>query len=365
LFYKTFPGGQILKIAITADNHLTTQSRNPERFQSLANILKQCGETQVQLLIIAGDLFDQSMPNYAEFEALYKKYRPPGLTTAIIPGNHDEDLNQNNITADGLIVHNEPQLLPLNNTWNILFVPYQKGQTMGSVIAPFLAELTGQRWILIGHGDWSPGIRTPDTYEPGVYMPLTRPDLALYKPGLVFLGHIHLPFDGEKVHYPGSPCPLNVSETGLRRFLLLDLDQGKITPKLVDSSLLFFNERFIMLSRENELKLLKKQMKDRIKSWELPAGWEKRVQVQVEIAGFAAGRDSVKKLVKEIFSPFSFTDNGEPDLKNLYHKPDPDREQIALEIQDWIKELEWTESSSAPSKTEILEEALKVIYGVE
>jgi DNA repair exonuclease SbcCD nuclease subunit len=196
-------------------------------------------------------------------------------------------------------------------------------------------------------------------------MPLTRSDLALYKPGLVFLGHIHLPFDGEKVHYPGSPCPLNVTETGLRRFLLLDLDQGKITPQLVDSSLLFFNERFIMLSRENELELLKIQMKDRIESWELPAGWEKRVQVQVEIAGFAAGRDSVKKIVKEIFSPFSFTDTGEPDLKNLYHKPDPDREQIALEIQDWIKELDWTESSSAPSKTEILEEALKVIYGVE
>jgi len=354
-----------LKIAFTADNHLTTKTRNPERFLSFANILKQCGESKVKLLIVAGDLFDQSMPNYAEFESLYKKHRPPDLTTAIIPGNHDEDLKQENISADGLIIHSEPQLLPLNKTWKILFVPYQKGQTMGRVIAQFAAELTGQRWILIGHGDWSPGVQTPDTYEPGVYMPLTRSDLTLYKPELVFLGHIHLPFDGEKVHYPGSPCPINVTETGLRHFLLLDLKQGNITPKLVESPLLFFNERFVMLARENELELLENQMKDRIESWELPAGWEKRVQVQVKVAGFATDREAVKKTVREIFSPFSFYEDGEPDLEKLYHKPDPDREQIALDIQDWIKKLEWSESSYVPSKTEILEEALKVIYGVE
>ena len=354
-----------MKIAFTADNHLTTRSRNPERFQTLANILQQCGENQVKLLIIAGDLFDQSMPNYAEFETLYKKHRPPGLATAIIPGNHDEDLNRESITGDGLIIYNEPQLLPLNKTWKILFVPYQKGQTMGSIIAPFAAELNGQRWILVGHGDWSPGLKTPDPYEPGVYMPLTRSDLALYKPELVFLGHIHLPFDGEKVHYPGSPCPLNITETGLRHILLLDLKQGKITPLTTDSPQLFFDERFVTLSRENELEYLENQMKERINSWELPAGWEKRVQVRVEVAGFAADREAVKKIIKEVFSPFSFSEDGEPDLKKLYHRLDPDREQIALDIQDWIKKLEWTESTSSPDKTEILEEALKVIYGVE
>jgi hypothetical protein len=156
-----------------------------------------------------------------------------------------------------------------------------------------------------------------------------------------------------------------VTETGLRHFLLLDLKQGKITPKLVDSPLLFFDERFVMLSRENELEFLENQMKNRIESWELPAGWEKRVQVQVEVAGFSSDREAVKKIVREVFSPFSFSKDGEPDLKKLYHKPDPDREQIALDIQNWIEDLDWTESTSAPSKTEILEEALKVIYGVE
>ena len=354
-----------MKIALTADNHLTTQARNPERFQSLANILNKCGESQVKLLIIAGDLFDQSLPNFTEFETLYSKHRPPDLTIAIIPGNHDQDLTQEKIAADGLVIHHEPQLLPLNKSWKILFAPYQNNQTMGGVIAPFVDELRGQRWILIGHGDWSPGVQTPEPYEPGIYMPLTRSDLALYKPELVFLGHIHRPFDEEKVHYPGSPCPLNLTETGLRRFLLLDLKQGKITPKLVDSPLVFYNEHFVMLSRENEIDLLENQMLDRIKSWDLPAGWEKRVQLKVEITGFAAGRDAVKKKVREVFSPFRLFKDDNLDLSNLFNRPDQDREQIAIEAQDWIKTLEWTDNPSLPSKTEILEEALKVIYGVE
>lgn len=354
-----------MKIAFTADNHLTTQSLNPERFAALADILQQCGEHQVKLLIIAGDLFDQSMPNYSEFEALYKKHRPPDLTTAIIPGNHDEDLNQETIASDGLIVHNKPQLLPINKTWKILFVPYQKDQTMGSIIAPFTAELTGQRWILVGHGDWSPGVRIPDAYEPGVYMPLTRSDLLIYKPELVFLGHIHLPFDGEKVRYPGSPCPLNITETGLRRFLILDTEQGKITSHLINTPLLFFEEKFVILPREEELTHLRDTMENRIISWQLPKGWESRVQVRVEIAGFSSNREKVLKTVQEVFAPCKFYQNTEPILDNLFHKPDPDREQIARQIQVWIEDLDWTESILSPNKREILEEALKVIYGVE
>ena len=161
-----------MKIAITADNHLTTQSRNPERFQALADIYKQCRELNVKLLIIAGDLFDQSMPNYAEFETLYKKHRPPDLTTALIPGNHDQDIRNESFNLEGFIIHNKPVLLPINSSWKILFAPYQDGQSIGGAIAPFADELKSQRWILVGHGDWTPGVQGPDVYEPGVYMPM-------------------------------------------------------------------------------------------------------------------------------------------------------------------------------------------------
>ena len=353
-----------MKIAITADNHLTTQARNPERFQALADIYKQCRELNVKLLIIAGDLFDQSMPNYAEFEALYKKLRPPDLTTAVIPGNHDQDIRNESFNLEGLIVHNKTVLLPLNNSWRILFAPFQDGQTMGGVIAPYADKLSSQRWILIGHGDWTSGVQLPDAYEPGVYMALTRSDLTIYKPELVFLGHIHIPFNGNKVHYPGSPCPITRTETGLRQFLLLDLKKGKITSQVVDSPLLHFNERFVMLSRENELGSLKKEMQARIKTWNLPKGWESRAHLQTKVSGIASDRSAVKEATSQIFSSDIFAFVDEPDLSELYHLSDPDREQIAIEIHKWVEDLDWIEASTLPGKSEILEEALKVIYGV-
>ncbi|MCH7720116.1 MAG: hypothetical protein IH988_03880 [Planctomycetes bacterium] len=58
-------------------------------------------------------------------------------------------------------------------------------------------------------------------------MPLTRADLETHNPSLTLLGHIHAPYDGPPIYYPGSPCPIDMSETGLRRFLRWSEQQAK------------------------------------------------------------------------------------------------------------------------------------------
>ncbi|MCJ7717097.1 MAG: hypothetical protein MUO54_11350, partial [Anaerolineales bacterium] len=274
-------------------------------------------------------------------------------------------LSQDSFALNGVYIYNKPAILPLNKNWKIFLLPYLPGETMGSAIVPFIEELSGERWILIGHGDWSAGIKTPDPYEPGVYMPLTGADLSLYKPSLVFLGHIHLPFDGDPIYYPGSPCPLNKNETGLRRFLILDTDQGLITPHLVESPIIYFKEKFVILPMEDELGYLKKLMEKRIETWQLPDGWNSRVQVQVEVAGFSSNREGVLKLIQNIFSPYNLDQDGDIDLGHLFHKQDPDRSEIAQNIKEWIDKLDWNPQETEPDKQEILEEALKVIYGVQ
>ena len=236
---------------------------------------------------------------------------------------------------------------------------------MGSEIASFANQITNQRWILVGHGDWSPGIKKPASSEPGVYMPLTRSDLIQYKPELVFLGHIHLPYQGDKVFYPGSPCPIDPTETGLRSFLVADLRSGKISTELVDSPLIYFDERFVMLPRKNELAYLETQIKARINSWNLPPGWENRVRLKISVAGIASDRKAVYERVMECFSAFQFTTKNNPNLDQLYHLSEPDRDLIALRLQEWVSDLDWSESPVSPSKNEILEEGLKVIYGVD
>ena len=353
-----------MKIAFTADCHLTAQSKNPDRFQALANIFKQCDENDVQLLVIAGDLFDQDLPNYAEFEEIYHSSRTGDLTTVIIPGNHDQRLSQGALLGESLLVYSEPTLQPLDVSRKILFLPYQDNKTMGELIAPFADELQDQRWILVSHGDWTAGRNTPDPYEKGLYLPLTRTDLEVYQPELVFLGHIHLAQQDQNLYYPGSPCPLDISETGLRRFLILDTDWGEVTSHLVDSPLIFFAEQFIMLPSENGLDLLLKEIGRRIETWNLPEGWENKVRFQVDVTGSSGlDRQDILKGIKKAFSGFSYYKDEEPHLAELIYNIDPDRIEISNQVKIWIDDLDWKADPNSPSKMQILDQALKIIHG--
>jgi exonuclease SbcD len=352
-----------VKIAITADLHLTAQKKNPERFQALVDILKKCEKNKVQLLIIAGDLFDQNQPGYAEFERLYQAHRPRDLSTVVVPGNHDSQLQPGQLIGDSLAVYAEPLLLPLNDNRKILFLPYQNQQTMGEAIAPFAEQLQGERWILIGHGDWTAGTKDPDPYEKGTYMPLTRIDLQTYQPELVFLGHIHLPQSDSRLWYPGSPCPIDPGEIGLRRFLIFDTSSGQVSSETIDSPLVYFRERFVMLPLENGLELLLKDIATSIKAWGLPAGWENRPLIKIEVCGTSLSpRSEVQQKVRSAFEGFSFYQDKGPELDQLIYNPDPDRAEIARRFVFWLDDLEWKTGAQKPTKSQILEAGLRIIY---
>jgi DNA repair exonuclease SbcCD nuclease subunit len=352
-----------VRIAITADVHLTTRANNPERFEALSNIFKQCAEQQIQLLIIAGDLFDSKMANYAEFEDLYKNDRPPDLTTVILPGNHDSNLEEGAILGDGLLIYSQPTLQPLNDSRMVLFIPYNGNQTMGEVLASYKNELSPNRWILVGHGDWIPGRIPENPYEKGLYMPLTRSDLRAYQPEMTFLGHIHLPQQEENVYSPGSPCPVDRSEIGLRHFIILDTETGEINYQPVESHVIYFNEKFVLIPLDNGLGLLQKEIQERIKGWKLPPGWEQYADISVSITGSTfENRKQIVDLVNQEFKKFSFSEKGGPDLTGLIHTQDPDQAEIASQFKTWLDDLEWPPTANQPGKDQILEEALKIIY---
>lgn len=351
-----------MKIAITADNHLTTKEKNPERFRAFENVLSQCGDLGVELLIIAGDLFDQAFQNYSDFEKTYQEYKPDKLQSIVIPGNHDQDLTNEILALPDLKVYSGSDFLELNDNWGILLIPYKREKTMGEEIAVFANQLSSTHWILVGHGDWAEGLRSPNPYEPGVYMPLTRADLNNYNPSKVFLGHIHRPFNDSYIHYPGSPCPLHINETGTRRFLVFDTKSQEMAPQIIDSPHIFFNEQFVLLPVEDEIGYLTDLIRERIASWNLPEGWEEKVHVRVQVRGYAVDRSAVVDTVETLFSPYNFYDD-RPCFDELYHRIDPNLAHIARQAKRWIEELEWRDDPSEPTKEDILVEALKVIYG--
>ncbi len=349
-----------MKIAFTADLHLTTGQMYPERYQALENIFQQLVDEGINTLVVAGDLFDETSRNYAEFDRLCTKYKD--IKVLVVPGNHDSLLNQQEVTAVNLEIYSEPKLKNFGeNSPTFLFLPFKKGRTMGEFISGFAADLPENNWVLIGHGDWAEGYE-PNPFEPGVYMPLTRSDLENFKPAQVFLGHIHKAMDRGKVHYIGSPCGLDIRETGRRRFLIFDTDTGKNESRKVDSKVIFFNETFVVLPVDNEMNYIKKQITERIEGWGLEQSERAKTQIKVKFYGYSSDKRRLMEIIKESFHVFNFYKNWEPDLSEVSVADDVNRAEISNRVSAWIEKLNWNKTNNHPSKELILLQALKVIY---
>lgn len=352
-----------MKIAITADLHLTTRELNPERYETLENLLLDLRSEGVVSLIIAGDLFDASRQNYAEFERVCRRPENQDLSIFVIPGNHDPGISSRNIVADNLTIMDTPSLDEIDGR-PFLFLPYQPGKTMGDEIAQFRHQLPANEWVLVGHGDWSVGLRKPDPLEPGVYMPLTRKDIEVYRPARVFLGHIHARMDESPVFYAGSPCGLDITETGRRRYLIYDTVTNQVESRILETPVLYFDESFIILPVDDEIAYLLKQIEDRKKKWGLNPEEQAKAVLRVKVRGYSADKSAVRQTLKEAFDGFSFYKGEEPDDSNISESKDRERQHVAEQVRASVEKLEWrADAKDEPDQHEILLEALHIIYG--
>ncbi len=353
-----------MKIAVTADLHLTTREQHPERFHALENIVAQAAELGVDKLIIAGDLFDQSCQNYAEFEAVCSQENARNVEFIVLPGNHDDRLSGRALAATNVEVVEAPALRRFGEqSLPFLLLPYLEGKTMGECIAGFAGELPANGWVLVGHGDWSSRLHSQNPAEPGIYMPLTKADVEAYRPVLAVLGHIHKPFDGAPVHYPGSPCGLDISETGRRRFLVVDAETGAVAPRWVDTDHLLFNESFLVLPVPDEQEILAAAIQERIKGWEISAEEQEKVRVQVKCFGYSTDKRALMETLKAGFAAFAFYRDGEPDLSGVSVSEDVNLAEIATQVSAAVRQWEWLEDELSPNRDEVLLQALQVIYG--
>lgn len=351
-----------MKVALTADLHLTSRERHPERFETLENILSRLKAEEIGTLIIAGDLFDASRRDYSDFEQLCAKEEYRDLQILIIPGNHDPGINNRRIAADNLHVFGEPTVHELEDRL-FLFLPYERGATMGEALAQKASDLRADHWVLIAHGDWAQGLRQPNPTEPGVYMPLTRRDIELYRPARVFLGHIHKPMDAPPVHYVGSPCGLDITEQGRRRCLLYDTDSNDGQPLEHDAPVLYFDETFVILPVADEAAYLQEQIASCVRTWALTPEEKAKAQVRVKVVGYSADRAALRPTLREAFDGFHFYEDREPNIDDVLYSDDLERHYIAEQVRTEIEQVALPDGADAPGSDEVLLEALRIIYG--
>lgn len=355
-----------MKIAITSDVHLTKKGKHPERWQTLKNLLKDLRRKETSWLIIAGDLFNDDFHNYSEFDELASDFKD--IKFIIIPGNHDPDITQKAFTSDNITIYDKPEIIDFDNSsLPFLFLPFKKKVSMGEEIVSYMDSLPENEWILIGHGDWADTIKAPNPVEPGIYMPLSRKDIKDYSPALTLLGHIHKPMDDtdSNVYYPGSPCGLDIRETGRRRYLILDTDNFQPEPVTINSEVLYFDETIVVYPMENEEDYWENEVKKIKDKWDLTAEEKSKTVIRVKVKGYSSNKRKLKEYFDSEFEDFSFWDGEGVDVTEVSTSDNYELLKIIERASERINELELEEKRGEPTRKEILAKAIKRIYSIE
>lgn len=353
-----------MKIAITADLHLKDQQTTPERYRAFRQCLDWVKAQSLTHLVLAGDVFDSQFRNYRDFDDLCSDRRYSDLKILILPGNHDATLTHGSLTANNVTVIEKPELFrPDLMSLPMLILPYTDGKTMGEMIEPFASELPAQSWVLFSHGDWISGIQKPNPLEPGVYMPLTRADVATYQPRQVILGHIHQSMDEGNVHYPGSLLPLDINETGKRRILILDSETGHVESQPVASEVINMNASITVLPVADEAAMIVKQIDSLFKAYGLDESQKSRLQIRLKVSGYSKDKRALADCIQSKLAGLKFYQNEGPDLSDVFLANDSDREEIARRVMTQIASLHWPKQNFEPNVHQIVIEALHVIYG--
>ncbi|MBC8951618.1 exonuclease subunit SbcD [Xenorhabdus sp. PB62.4] len=272
-----------MRIIHTSDWHLGqyffTKNRAAEHKHFLQWLIEKIIQYQVDVLIIAGDVFDTgSPPSYAR--ELYNKFivalQPTGCQLVILGGNHDSvaTLNESKallsylnttVIANAETKEPEKQIKVLNNKDGnagaiLCAIPYlrprdvmisqagqsgtQKQQALQNAItehyhqlyhhACALREQLGQPLPIIATGHLTTvGASTTDSVRDIYIGTLDAFPAQEFPPAdYIALGHIHRPQvigKSEHIRYSGSPIPLSFDEVGQEKSVcLVDFKADKL-----------------------------------------------------------------------------------------------------------------------------------------
>lgn len=230
-----------LKILHAADLHLDSPFealpagkaalRREEQRELLTRLAELSRREKVQLVLLAGDLFDSDNSYYETGEELSRCLAGMGAPVFVAPGNHDYYSPRSpwaRLKLPGNVhVFTEPavRMVPLRSLGVRVFGAAFTEKRSAPLLRAFQAERTpGVRNLLVLHGEV--GAR-PDT----PYNPITEAELAASGMDYIALGHVHkasgLRRAGETWYaWPGCPEGRGFDETGEKTVSLVTLGDG-------------------------------------------------------------------------------------------------------------------------------------------
>jgi DNA repair exonuclease SbcCD nuclease subunit len=280
----------------------------------------------------------------------------------IIPGNHDPVLSKGTFALSNIVFITQLQLAKITADTSLLFVPYQSHTYFGEVLASCQYELNPNKWILVSHGDFLASSHLKNTYEDVSYMLLSGKDIQEYQPRKVFLGHIHAPYDSSVVHYPGSPCGMDITETGVRSFLVYDTDRKDPERVPVETDIIYLQETLIVLPMADEEDYVRNSLADKIARWDLDEKQRKKARLRVNLHGYSINRERLLETVTDFLTQKGIVMEEKPDLSKVKLSNDTTRAEIAMQVQKRIVELALPRSEGEPTTDEYILSAISQIY---
>ncbi len=244
-----------MKLLHTADIHL--KADEPRTIAALEAVLDQAARRDVDLVTIAGDLFDTQ----ADADALRPELRPllsdNPFELIAIPGNHDAGVYRTNLRfgADLEVLVEQPFGTRQFQDVEVVGVPFTAAMTEELFAALREVGDPGRTQVLLLHCTLDIGFHAGDLgADEGTYFPVTQGILGELAFEYVLAGHIHadareVPLDGGTFVYPGSPVSHTTRETGRRSATLVDTAAGTIAPVPLET---FYHDAFTRTVRPGE-----------------------------------------------------------------------------------------------------------------
>ncbi len=208
--------------------------RRREQREMLSCIAKLVNEGNVQIVLLAGDLFDSALSYFETGEALVRALAEMNARVFIAPGNHDFYCEKSPYSylefSENVYIFKSPSVRSIQlpelgcRIW---------GAAMCSPVCPpllkgFVADDSELVDIMVMHGDMTGG----------EYNPITESDIERSMLDYLALGHVHT-FSGVKkagrtfYSYCGCPQGRGFDETGEKGVVMGTVDKGKISLNFV------------------------------------------------------------------------------------------------------------------------------------
>lgn len=256
----------MLKFIHTGDVHLglsfgslafsraIASRRRAEIWTSFERIVRKAGEEKLDLLLLAGDLFEEKYFTLGDIKRLRDIFHlAEGTNIVISAGNHDT-LNRNSLYKmidwpDHVYIFPSQGLSKKDyddKNLSIYGYSWDRGEKREDIFQGFPGLDKDRINILLIHGD---------VYDKNSqYLPLDKNYLESLGFNYIALGHIHKPeIFSSRMAYCGSPEPLSFGERGPRGIIQGQISREKTEIDFLDFAQRKFIEKTIDINEEMSL----------------------------------------------------------------------------------------------------------------